>query len=101
VVGEKLWGISDQHQVICITHLPQVAAFGDAHYAITKFFSADRTRTTVQHLADDERVVELAAMLDGTPISEHSRRSAQEMIERAQLYKAGGNREVQQPLLVR
>jgi DNA repair protein RecN (Recombination protein N) len=101
VVGEKLWGISDQHQVICITHLPQVAAFGDAHYAITKFFSSDRTRTTVQHLADDERVVELAAMLDGTPISEHSRRSAQEMIERAQVYKASGSREVQQPLLVR
>lgn len=101
VVGEKLWGISERHQVICITHLPQVAAFGDAHYAITKFFSADRTRTSVQHLADEERVVELAAMLDGTPVSEHSRRAAQEMLGRAQGFKSNGSRPEQQPLLVR
>src|SRR4051812_14578321 len=79
VVGEKLWGISEQHQVICITHLPQVAAFGDMHFAITKLFSDGRTHTMIQHLIDDERIVELAAMLDGTPTSEHSRRGAQEM----------------------
>jgi DNA repair protein RecN (Recombination protein N) len=101
VVGEKLWGISEQHQVICITHLPQVAAFGDAHYAISKLFSSDRTRTTVQHLADDERIAELAAMLDGTPISEHSRRGAQEMLERAHMFKAHGSRASQEPALAR
>jgi DNA repair protein RecN (Recombination protein N) len=108
VVGEKLWGISEQHQVICITHLPQVAAFGDMHYAITKLFSSDRTHTMVQSLSDDERVVELAAMLDGTPISEHSRRSAQEMLERAQTFKVhasreprSGDREAQQPAFMR
>jgi len=83
VVGEKLWGISDRHQVICITHLAQVASFGYAHYAIAKSFSADRTRTLVQRLGDDQRVDELAAMLDGVPISDHSRRSAREMLERA------------------
>jgi DNA repair protein RecN (Recombination protein N) len=101
VVGEKLWGISDQHQVICITHLPQVAAFGDTHYAIAKLFSGDRTRTTIQQLADDERIVELAAMLDGTPISEHSRRGAQEMLERAQAFKVNGSRAPQEPALAR
>lgn len=98
VVGEKLWSISEQHQVVCITHLPQVAAFGDAHYAIAKLFSSDRTHTTVQRLSDDERVVELAAMLDGTPISEHSRRSAQEMLERARAFKVHDRPE---PALVR
>jgi DNA repair protein RecN (Recombination protein N) len=101
VVGEKLWGISEQHQVICITHLPQVAAFGDAHYAIAKLFSGERTRTTIQHLNDDERIAEIAAMLDGTPISEHSRRGAQEMLDRAFLFKANGSRASQEPALIR
>lgn len=93
VVGEKLWGISAQHQVICITHLPQVAAFGDAHYAIAKTFSSERTHTMVQHLSEHERIDELAAMLDGTPISEHSRRSSQEMLERALIFKTNGKRQ--------
>jgi DNA repair protein RecN (Recombination protein N) len=100
VLGEKLWTISAQHQVICITHLPQVAAFGDTHYTIAKIFSANRTRTTMQRLDDEQRADEIAAMLDGTPISEHSRRSAQEMLQRAQAQKIKGGQEVQQPLLV-
>jgi DNA repair protein RecN (Recombination protein N) len=99
VVGEKLWGISDRHQVICITHLAQVASFGDAHYAIAKTFSADRTRTSIVLLDDGQRIEELAAMLDGVPVSDHSRRSAQEMIERARTFKFQIRQEAQ-PLLV-
>lgn len=105
VVGEKLWGISAQHQVICITHLPQVAAFGDSHYAIAKHVLSSpgdgnlRTRTTIQNLSDEQRVDEIAAMLDGTPVSEHSRRSAQEMLERARVFKSKGLQEDQQPAL--
>lgn len=87
VVGQKLWAMSDLHQVICITHLPQVAAFADAHYAISKEVSADRTRTRVRILTLDERIDELAAMLDGTPVSEHSRANAREIIERAATLK--------------
>jgi DNA repair protein RecN (Recombination protein N) len=87
VVGEKLWSISDRHQVICITHLPQVAAFADAHYAIAKLFSDGRTRTVVTQLDDAQRAHEIAAMLDGTPVSEHSLRSALDMLERARAYK--------------
>lgn len=87
VVGEKLWSISDRHQVICITHLPQVAAFADAHYAIAKLFSDGRTRTVVAQLDDAQRAHEVAAMLDGTPVSEHSLRSALDMLERARAYK--------------
>jgi len=86
-VGEKLWSISDRHQVICITHLPQVAAFADAHYAIAKLFSDGRTRTVVEQLDDAKRAHEIAAMLDGTPVSEHSLRSALDMLERARAYK--------------
>ena len=101
VVGEKLWGISDRHQVICITHLAQVASFGDAHYAIAKSFSADRTRTSIVLLDDGQRIEELAAMLDGIPISDHSRRSAQEMLDRAQAFKLQASQEMQETLLVR
>jgi DNA repair protein RecN (Recombination protein N) len=100
VVGEKLWGISDRHQVICITHLAQVASFGDAHYAIAKSFKADRTHTSIQRLSEEQRVEELAAMLDGIPISDHSRRSAQEMLDRAQTFKIQINQEVQQAVLL-
>ncbi len=86
VVGQKLWAITENHQVICITHLPQVAAFADAHYHIAKEFSADRTRTSVRRLDELQRVEELAAMLDGTP-SEHSRANAREIMERASGWK--------------
>lgn len=88
VVGEKLWSISDRHQVVCITHQPQVAAFADTHFAISKAFSADRTRTNIQHLSHDQRIEEIAIMLNGMPVSEHSRHSAREMLERSQTYKA-------------
>lgn len=100
VVGEKLWGISDRHQVICITHLAQVASFGDAHYAIAKSFSDDRTRTSIVLLDDGQRVEELAAMLDGVPVSDHSRRSAQEMVGRAHAFKLQARRATQETLLV-
>jgi DNA repair protein RecN (Recombination protein N) len=86
VVGQKLWAITENHQVICITHLPQVAAFADAHYHIAKEFSADRTRTSVRRLDEPQRVDELASMLDGTP-SEHSRANAREIIGRASGWK--------------
>jgi DNA repair protein RecN (Recombination protein N) len=100
VVGEKLWGISDRHQVICITHLAQVASFGDAHYAIAKSFSDDRTRTSIVLLSDQQRVEELATMLDGVPVSDHSRRSAQEMIGRAQAFKLQARQDTQETLVV-
>lgn len=87
VVGQKLWAMTEAHQVICITHLPQVAAFADAHYAISKHVNDDRTHTSVRALSHEERVDELAAMLDGTPVSEHSRANAREIIERASALK--------------
>ena len=87
VVGEKLWQISRHHQVLCISHLAQVATFGDTHYAITKQVSNTRTSTQVVQLSNQERVDEVAAMLDGQPISEQSRSVARDMLNRAYQHK--------------
>ncbi len=54
---------SSSHQVLCITHLPQLAAYGDVHYHVTKHAAGERTVTQVDHLTGDERVAELARML--------------------------------------
>nr|MCU0510710.1 DNA repair protein RecN [Anaerolineae bacterium] len=72
-VGLKLWGLTVRngdgdagavrHQVLCITHLPQLAAYGDRHYHVAKQVAAGRTRTEVRHLEDETRVTELARML--------------------------------------
>lgn len=83
VVGEKLSALASGHQVIAITHLPQIAAFADNHFQIAKSEREGRVVSTVAELDDGERVDELAAMLDGMPISESARRSAEEMLERA------------------
>ena len=87
MVGEKLWQISRHHQVLCISHLAQVATFGDTHYAITKQVSNTRTSTQVVQLSNQERVDEVAAMLDGQPISEQSRTVARDMLNRAHQHK--------------
>lgn len=63
VVGHKLWSLTPEHQVLCVTHLPQLAAYGDAHFRVAKTVVGRRTVTGVQLLDDDERVVELAVML--------------------------------------
>jgi DNA repair protein RecN (Recombination protein N) len=62
-VGQKLWGLSKNHQVICITHLPQLAGYGDAHFKVEKSSEGDRTITHVATLNDKARVDELAQML--------------------------------------
>ncbi|MFZ9857064.1 MAG: DNA repair protein RecN [Roseiflexaceae bacterium] len=87
VVGEKLWQISQTHQVLCISHLAQVASFGDQHFAISKDVNEMRTITRVIELTPDARIDELAAMLDGHPISDQSRSVAHDMISRAHTIK--------------
>jgi len=88
VIGEKLWRLTPAHQVICVTHLPQIAAFADAHYAISKAVSSGRTTTQVKELTPTERLEELALMLGGPPLSEVTRQDAQEMLARSQSIKA-------------
>ncbi len=62
-VGDMLWNLGKQHQVLCVTHLPQLAAFGDLHYHVTKNNDDGRTTTIVEKLEGEARVDELAAML--------------------------------------
>lgn len=83
VVGEKLRGLADTHQVIVITHLPQIAAFADEHFRIAKVAQESRVVSSIYHLEYAEREEELAAMLDGTPITASSLQTAREMLQRA------------------
>jgi DNA repair protein RecN (Recombination protein N) len=77
-VGRKLWGLAASHQVFCITHLPQLAGYGDQHYRVEKIIMGDRTVTRVTPLHDRERIVELAQMLGGS--GEQALLSAQEIL---------------------
>ena len=69
VVGKKLSTLSGGHQVICITHLPQIAKFGNAHYRISKQIRNGRTKTVIDRLDEKNRVSELARMLGGEKIT--------------------------------
>lgn len=82
VVGAKLRGLARGHQVLCVTHLPQLAAYADQHYRVEKHTSRGRTTTQVRAVAGEERVAELALMLGGD--SESNRRSAAELLISAQ-----------------
>jgi len=83
VVGEKLWSLTNGHQVIVVTHLPQIAAFANHHLRIAKYERNARIVSTVDEIRDGERIEELAAMLDGTPVNAASRANAEEMVRRS------------------
>ncbi len=83
VVGKKLRSIAAGHQVICITHLPQIASMGDHHYMIKKETDATGTQTTVVPLDEEERVEELARLLSGTEITDSARAQARELLASA------------------
>ena len=80
IVGKKLREISREHQILCITHLPQIAACGDHHYRIYKESDDQTTFTTVERLSEDEKVSEIARLLGGTNITETTLQSAKELI---------------------
>lgn len=82
VVGHKLWRLARRHQVLCVTHLPQLAAFGDQHLQVQKVLTDGRTITQVQQLENHTRLNELALMMGD--ISAGTRRSAQELLQTVQ-----------------
>ncbi|HVA88429.1 MAG TPA: DNA repair protein RecN, partial [Chloroflexota bacterium] len=84
VVGEKLRALAHTHQVLCITHLAQVAALGHEHLRIEKQLVGERTRTVVTPLTGHDRVEEIAAMLGGAPVTETARRAAVDLLARGQ-----------------
>jgi DNA repair protein RecN (Recombination protein N) len=84
MVGKRLRELAQNSQVICITHLPQIAVFGDHHFLVEKYQEEASTRTAVRKLAWDERIVEIARMLGGVKITEKAMDQAEEMLENAQ-----------------
>ncbi|HUN87246.1 MAG TPA: DNA repair protein RecN [Terriglobales bacterium] len=80
-VGRKLKTLSQANQVICITHLPQIASFADQHYLIEKREAEGRTRTSVRRLTDAGRREEIARMLSGAKLTEASRKHAEQLIK--------------------
>jgi DNA repair protein RecN (Recombination protein N) len=84
VVGQKLRALGAQRQVLCVTHLPQVAAQGHAHLRVSKHSDGDSTRTQIEKLDAGGRRDELARMLGGVEITRETRAHAKQMLERAQ-----------------
>jgi DNA repair protein RecN (Recombination protein N) len=83
VIGRKVKEVSKHHQVICITHLPQIAVFADAHYHVSKSVGAGRTRSEIHRLQPEEQRDEIARMLGGIKITEKTRAAAREMLRTA------------------
>ncbi len=86
IVGEKLWQLTRNHQVICVTHLPQIATFADTHYNVNKQIFNDRTITIVNELRPEQRVREIAHIMGGS-VTDFSMKSAEEMLARSYLWK--------------
>ena len=82
-VGQKLKTLSRSQQVICITHLPQIAAFADQHFLIEKAERGGRTHTGVRRMEPEERVEEIARMLSGASLTETSIRHAEQMLKQS------------------
>ena len=81
-VGEKLKKIAEKRQVICITHLPQIAAFGSTHYQVKKTSRGGRTYTELKRLTKKERTEEIARMLGGKKVTESTIETAKEMLKK-------------------
>jgi DNA repair protein RecN (Recombination protein N) len=80
-VGKKLKSLSRSNQVLCVTHLPQIATFADHHYLIEKKDSGGRARTTVRQIIGEERTEEVARMLSGAKLTDTSRKHAEQMLK--------------------
>ena len=78
-VGQKLWNLSRSHQVFCVTHLPQLAVFGDEHYQVQKLIQGNRTLTRVERVDGEPRLLELSQMLG--EVGEGTIRSAHELLQ--------------------
>ena len=94
VVGRRLQGLSDRFQVLCITHLPQIAAYGTSHFRISKSVRRDRTMTDVTRLVGPDREQEMARMIGGADISAAILASAREMLESRGVKAAAGPKRI-------
>jgi DNA repair protein RecN (Recombination protein N) len=93
-LGRRLWSLGRSHQVLCVTHLPQVAAHADAHFQIAKRERDDRTVTDVTRLDREGRIVELAQMIGGHAPGTAALAGAREMLDRVEAWRVGAGSEV-------
>ncbi len=87
IVGEKLANISQTHQILCITHLPQIARMADTHFYIEKVSTDEKTLTNLRHLQKKERITELGRLLGGAAITDLTLKHAKEMLNSSTDYK--------------
>lgn len=88
-VAEKLTAVSRRKQVLCVTHLPQIAAFADSHFHVEKSVEGGRTVTRVEKLDRMGRIEELARLLAGASVTDNTRKAAEELLDQAEACKAG------------
>ena len=86
-VGEKLFALSMEKQVLCVTHLPQIAALGEHQYRIVKEAQGDRTLTQVELLDEEGRAMEIARLTAGLGVTQQTLRSAREILEIARAFQ--------------
>lgn len=96
-IGRRLKRAARDHQVLCVTHLPQIAAFADAHFRVEKKASKGRTITQVVCLDETQRVEELARMLGGKRVTQSARDHARALIDAAHAARSGGSRQRKAP----
>ena len=91
-IAEKMAALAKTRQVLCITHLAQIASMADIHYLIEKHVEAARTKTTVRQIEGEERMEELARIIGGVQVTDLTRKNAAEMLGMAEAFKesAGG-----------
>ncbi len=89
IVGDKLRDVAGHYQVICITHLPQIACFAHRHFLVSKHPSGDRTQTNIHCLSEEERLDEITRMLAGVELTEKAREHAREMLNLSRLNQRG------------
>jgi DNA repair protein RecN (Recombination protein N) len=90
-VAEKLAILGNAAQIICITHLPQIAVMADSHFVVDKEVIDGTTLSFIKKLYNNDRIEELSRMLSGEAITEVTRDNAREMMEYADAFKQGGN----------
>ncbi|OGP68607.1 MAG: DNA repair protein RecN [Deltaproteobacteria bacterium RBG_19FT_COMBO_43_11] len=93
IVGRKLKEVSANHQVICITHLPQIACYGEEHLYVSKKVTKGRTTTSVGKLDDKQKIEEISRMLGGVDVTETTREHAREMMKGSKASGAGNSRD--------
>ena len=87
IIGKKLWALARKRQVVCVTHLPQIAVFADAHFSVSKEASGARTVSMLEDLDDESRITELAIMIAGPQYTETSSKNAIELMQKAEAWK--------------